>query len=56
MAEPEVTSTDPNVEQLIKAITAKLEANAEILAKAKSGRLSWRWRQGVLTITLHPEL
>ncbi len=51
-----MTTTNPNVDQLIKAITAKLQANAEIIAKAKSGRLTWRWSNGVLTIRVTPEL
>ena len=50
-----MTTTTPNVEELIKAIAAKLEANAAIIAKAKSGRLAWRWSNGVLTIRVTPE-
>ena len=38
-------------------ITAKLVANAKSVAKAKSGRIDWRWtKQGVLEIKVHPEL
>ena len=51
-----MTTTNPNVGQLIQAIIEKLTANAEILAKAKSGRLDWRWSKGVLTIRVIPEL
>ena len=52
-----MTTTNPNVDQLIRAITAKLEANVEVIAKARSGRLTWRWsKQGVLEIRVSPEL
>ncbi len=52
-----VKTTDPNVEELINSIVEKLAANRVSLAKARSGRLDWRWnREGILEIKVHPEL
>ncbi len=43
------------MQELIRSITAKLEANVGIIAKAKNGRIGWRWSKGVLTIKVTPE-
>ncbi len=38
-----MTESAPSVQELIKSISDKLAANRELIAKAKSGRLDWRW-------------
>jgi len=52
-----VTTSILKVEALKEAITEKLVANVQSIAKAKSGRIDWRWtRDGTLEIKVHPEL
>lgn len=56
--EIKMTESAPSVQELIKSISDKLAANRELIAKAKSGRLDWRWdkKTGTVDIKIHPEL
>ena len=52
-----ITTALEKVGVLTATITAKLVANVEPIAKAKSGRIDWRWtKDGTLEIKVHPEL
>lgn len=52
-----MTTSMLRVEALKEAIAEKLAANVQSVAKAKSGRIDWRWgKDGVLEIKVHPEL
>ena len=53
-----MTNNAPSVQELIKSITHKLEENGESIAKAKSGRIDWRWdkEKRIPVIKIHPEL
>ena len=49
-----MTDSAPTVQKLIMAITDKLAANRELIAKARD----WRWdkKTGTVDIKIHPEL
>ena len=50
-------AADPDVDDLVEAITAKLRANAPVLKQSIShGRLSWRVAKGRIEINLEPRL
>jgi hypothetical protein len=44
------------VDRLIADVTAKLEEHKPVLAHAKSGRLSWRIKDGKVELELEPRL
>ena len=52
-----MTTAMLRVEALKEALAEKLDSNAHSVAKAKSGRIDWRWtKDGILEIKVHPEL
>lgn len=52
-----MTTATLRMEALKEAIAEKLVANVQSVAKAKSGRIDWRWtKDGILEIKVHPEL
>ena len=52
-----MTAAHERAGDIAAAISAKLAANAESIAKAKGGRIDWRWtKDGSLEIKVHLEL
>ena len=59
MATPLLNTSPPknDVGLLVQQITAKLNSNGQVLAKADSGWVSFRWTaNGKLLIKLHTEI
>jgi hypothetical protein len=50
-------TTNRDAKTLIEALTAKLNAQKDVLAAAEAGRLTWRWTSGgALEVKLQPDL